>query len=562
MMPRNTAPHVSRLVAKEAGTAAFYLGLVAWLTWPLATSLGTRVPATNMLWTFDARFEIWALAWESHALVTAPTRLAHANIYHPTPYALFYGPPGFGVLPYFAPVFLATGNPALAINVTFLVSIALTAWALHLVVARWTGSNVAGFVAACAFLANRWLLWAWVPGVPQYSVLQFFPLIVLLASRVRVSAWLVPLVVFQSLADPLYIAPAVFAPLGVLAIGRLIRRDTRSGGWRLVGLLGLALLALTPVAAGFLAVRRLTPHLDSQTPYPFRPDVAVPPLVFGALGSTDVPTPALAVILLGGLAFLLRRRAAEPGVRTGWAHAALWAAVGIYIALPPRVLLDGWSLRLPQWWLPITRYWRTTANLGTAGLMGLALLTGLAFAECARLVSRPAVPARLRPLARSALAALLLGALYAAYQLGRDPIFPRPPLPSSYQLGVPLMPTSPLLAILRRPGGPLLELPAENIIQAAQAMYRSIFHWRPLLNGYASYWPEGFSERMALARRLPDADALATLRAETDLELILVHADPGAPKRAAWLELADRGGREDLRLLARDGPDLLFIVAP
>src|SRR5437867_7978392 len=366
----------------------------------------------------------------------------------------------------------------------------------------------------------------------------------------------------ECLAEPLYIAPAVFAPLGVLAIGRLIRRDTRSGGWRLVGLLGLALLALTPVAAGFLAVRRLTPHLDSQTPYAFRPDVAVPPLVFGVLGSTDVPTPALAVILLGGLAFLLRRRAAEPGVRTGWAHAALWAAVGIYIALPPRVLLDGWSLRLPQWWLPITRYWRTTANLGTAGLMGLALLTGLAFAECARLVSRPAVPARLRPLARSAFAALLLGALYAAYQLGRDPIFPRPPLPSSYQLGVPLMPTSPLLAILRRPGGPLLELPAENIVQAAQAMYRSIFHWRPLLNGYASYWPEGFSERMALARRLPDADALATLRAETDMELILVHADPGAPKRAAWLELAGRGGREDLRLLARDGPDLLFIVAP
>ena len=562
MMPGNTAPHVSRLVARQAGTAAFYLGLVAWLTWPLATSLGTRVPATNMLWTFDARFEIWALAWESHALVTAPTRLAHANIFHPTPYALFYGPPGFGALPYFAPVFLATGNPALAINVTFLVSIALTAWALHVVVRRWTGFNVAGFVAACTFLSNRWLLWTMPPSAPQYSILQYFPLIILLASRVRVSAWLVPLVAFQSLAELLYIAPAVYTPLAVLALARLIRCETRSGGRRLVGFLGLALLALVPVAAGFLTVRGLTPHLDSQSPHAFPADVARPPLLFGVLGPTDVPTPALAVILLGGLAFLLRRRAAEPGVRTGWAHAALWAAVGLYIALPPRVMLHGWSLRLPQWWLPITRYWRPIERLGSAGLMGLSLLTGLAFAECARLVSRPAVPARLRPLARSALAALLLGALYAAYQLGRDPIFPRPPLPSSYQLGVPLMPTSPLLAILRRPGGPLLELPANNIMQAAQAMYGSIFHWRPLLNGYASYWPEGFSERMALARRLPDADALATLRAETDLELILVHADPGAPKRAAWLELADRGGREDLRLLARDGPDLLFIVAP
>ena len=88
-LSRNAAPHVSRLVAGQAGTAALYLGLVAWLTWPLAISLGTRVPAPNMGWTFDARFATWALAWESHALVTAPTRLVHANIFHPTPYALF-----------------------------------------------------------------------------------------------------------------------------------------------------------------------------------------------------------------------------------------------------------------------------------------------------------------------------------------------------------------------------------------------------------------------------------------------------------------------------------------
>src|SRR5207249_1725756 len=157
------------------------------------------------------------------------------------------------------------------------------------------------------------------------------------------------------------------------------------------------------------------PHLDSQSPHAFPADVARPPLLFGVLGPTDVPTPALAVILLGGLAFLLRRRAAEPGVRTGWAHAALWAAVGLYIALPPRVMLHGWSLRLPQWWLPITRYWRPIERLGTAGLMGLSLLTGLAFTECARLVSRPAVPARLRPLARSALAAPLAGGVPRAH---------------------------------------------------------------------------------------------------------------------------------------------------
>src|SRR5881397_77853 len=56
-------------------------------------------------------------------------------------------------------------------------------------------------------------------------------------------------------------------------------------------------------------------------------------------------------------------------------------------------------------------------------------------------------------------------------------------------------------------------------------MYRSTFHWRPLLNGYSSYYPAGFGERMTIADHLPDADALTTLRRETGLDAILVHLD-------------------------------------
>jgi hypothetical protein len=118
-------------------------------------------------------------------------------------------------------------------------------------------------------------------------------------------------------------------------------------------------------------------------------------------------------------------------------------------------------------------------------------------------------------------------------------------------------------------------------------MYKSIFHWRPLVNGYSSYWPERFPARMALARRLPDRAALAALREETGVDLVLVRlgdfglverelcdlfhraglrkepcpSDPGAVERAPWLELAARGGRDDLRLIARDRDDLLFAVA-
>ena len=61
-------------------------------------------------------------------------------MYYPTRYALFYGSTAFGALPYFAPTYLISGNPVLALNLVLLSCVALTAWTLHIVVARWTGS--------------------------------------------------------------------------------------------------------------------------------------------------------------------------------------------------------------------------------------------------------------------------------------------------------------------------------------------------------------------------------------------------------------------------------------
>src|SRR5207245_10250730 len=110
---------------------------------------------------------------------------------------------------------------------------------------------------------------------------------------------------------------------------------------------------------------------------------------------------------------------------------------------------------------------------------------------------------------------------------------------------------------LRQPGGPHLGLPLgqggrEEPRSQARAMYRSTFHWRPLLNGYSSYWPSAHPRRMQLARRLPDPDALQALRAETGLEMILVHAaEVGSAERASG-----SAGPPVLRPVARAGEHL------
>jgi hypothetical protein len=94
-------------------------------------------------------------------------------------------------------------------------------------------------------------------------------------------------------------------------------------------------------------------------------------------------------------------------------------------------------------------------------------------------------------------------------------------------------------------------------------MYRSIFHARPLLNGYQGYWPPGFSERMQLATMLPASFALDMLCRQTGLELILVHSgELSERQRAVWLAAAEDKRRGNPRLAARDGDDLLFRTDP
>jgi hypothetical protein len=192
-----------------------YAAAVVWLTWPLAQHLGTHLPNTWVACRYDSLLIGWALAHQADALVSAPWTFGDGNIFHPAPHALFYGEPGFGALPWFMPAYLLTDNPTLALNVTFLLSVALTAWALHLVVHAWTGSHAGGLVAGWTFLSTPWVLWKWIPSAPNYAVLQYCPFIVLLAAlpglTVRRFALLLSLVILQGLVTIYVAVPLLLA---------------------------------------------------------------------------------------------------------------------------------------------------------------------------------------------------------------------------------------------------------------------------------------------------------------------------------------------------------------
>ena len=560
-----------------------YLGVVVWLTWPLAASVRSSMPSEGFAPSanqFDLYYSVWVLAHESHALVSAATSFAQANIYHPAPDALFYGPVALGALPLFAPVFLSTGNPVLAINVTFLLGIALTGVAMHVVVRRWTGSDLAGAVGAVTVIFNQWLIRGFVPTAPHWSALCYLPLIAFLAAtRLDSMRWvllLAPLVALQSLTEIVYVTPAVVGPLGVLAALRIVRRSTRAAGLRLIVALALAMLPLVPVCRGYLTVRAANPDLAMQTKWPYteadHPAVLPDQVLRG--GVPFLLTPAMMGLVALGVAALLwrhRSRAPSPRVPGGWAHGALWTVVGGCLALPPVVLLGGMEIRTPigylSAWFPSLQAIRMPSRIGIAGLVGLGILSGVAFGEISALIRTYVRRGRWAPCLSGALAVMVV---YLAHQAYGDNYWHSSyggngPMPAEYQLqAAPSIPAS-FLPILRSGRTALIELPLVSPVNPsghALAMFHSISHWRPILNGYSSYWPAGFPERITEAGRLPARDALDHLVESTGLSLIWVHTQSlPSRKHSAWTAPPrPGGGRRGLTLVAQEGPELLFAV--
>jgi len=540
--------------------------LVLWLTWPLVARVGAELPNTRLACRVDTLLAGWTLAWETHALATDPSRVLDANIYHPDPHALLYGPTFLAALPIFAPAFLATGNPVLALNLSFLVGLVLTAAALHVVAYRWTASHLAGAIAGLVFLTTRWTLQWWLPTAPPFALLELFPFIILVASRpfrgARDAVVLAVLVAAQGLTDVRYTTAAIVLPLGVLAAFRLALPRTRAAGARTAVAVALGLVLLAPIFAVHFDVRRRNPAIEEQTVWTIPPmPVRLPGGLMDENAPTGVPLASL-VLIIAGAALRWTGRGREATPDAAWHHAALWTIAGSFFAISAFYTPSGAVVRMPFTVLldrlGLQLVLRAPLRLGLGALMGAALLAALAFATCAATIARAARPGALRALAFAAVATTLV----AEYRWGLPGGW-RPPIPAAYPLAAPPAMAPAIADVLRAAPAPTLELPAAIPFQQTPAMWRSIGGWWPLVNGYSGYFPAAFPERMALAARLPDAAALGALVRDTQLAWVVVRTgDMGfSPARTVWGDLAARPSGA-LRLVARAGADLLFAVAP
>jgi hypothetical protein len=545
-----------------AATLACYVAAVVVLSWPLATVLATHLPNAGGTFVSDLYYAGWALAWQSHALLTEPARFTDANIYGGVPHALFYGPPGFGLLPAFLPVFAASDDATLSLNAALLLNLALTAAAVHVVVGRWTRSPWAAVAAGTTFLMAPAALGR-CAMTPQYAALwPVAPIVWIMAqpSLTRGAAVaLGVLIAVQAYTDAIYVAVPVFLVVGLSAVARGLRAGTRPEARRLAGALLLAAVAVAPLYAAYALVRADNPHLRVQSVWSAR-HLWVDPRTWLPLTVEPLTLDRLVgVLVLAGLLCRATVPGTDPVPWRVWRQAGAWFLVA---------LLLGWVLpvAVPAFRaLLIGTIARDVTRLGFVGLVPACLLAGLGFAACVA-TGRSALGRR----TGTVVAVLLLGGwIVTRVASFRWPIggYPVAAAPSS---GAELI-------FLRSGRGTVLELPIGALHldteSHARAMYRSTRHWRTLLNGYASYYPATFPVLVELARRAPAADALAELRRDAGLETIVLRTEPpkeGDPAKFAklhelwlwqWRQLGIKGPVAGPRIVYEDANVMVLTLA-
>ncbi len=488
--------------------------------------LGDHVYHQNMLGQ-DCLLHAWTIAWDQHALATAPCSLPDANIFHPERGTLFYSDHLLGLALVTAPLRLLTDDALLVHNLLLLAAMA----------AALVGGLVYGF-APMRFAADGCQI--------QMTAAWWMPLVIYAGQRAvrgdgrRWGAAAGLALLGQGLTG-IYVT-AFFAPFLALAHVWWWRRHPparAAGGWAalLAGELA-AVLLLMPTAFAYRGVQE---HLGTARS-PFLN--AILSLQWSMLPA-PVPVIGLSVLLAATLVRpfdLPRRLHEERGLFFGIAVGALLLALGPAASLPNDLGTVPGPYRLLVA-LPGFTALRVPARMLHVALLGASVLAAGGVAV-------------LRQVAWRAPAAVTLAAAVALV-LEQPPVAPgviRIPHPAQLDRVYRWLATEPL-------AGAIVELPMDPArLGTAVRQYASTAHWQRMLNGVSGIEPTMYPY---VARRLADfpaadvVDDLATL----GVRHAIVHTRALSPATRAALDEAERARRVIKRRWAH-GDTIAYALRP
>lgn len=525
-----------------AGALAFALALAVLHTWPLATAPGALSRHDNA----DAMLNEWIVAWVAHQAPRDPLHLFDANIFHPEPRALAFSEHMTVQGLMGAPAAWLGAPPLLVYNLLVLAGLALSAWAMGLLLWRWTGSRAAGVIAGTLLAFNAHTLTR-LPHLQALHV-EFLPIVllaldrVLVGRRTRDALLLGAACALQGLtSNYLLVFTFVAVAVGIVVRAGEVRRPAPARvSALLAGSAAVAALLLGPFLYPYYLSQReqgLTRSLDEVALYAstWRDYLATAGRLHYAawshryLDGATALFPGVFALALAGVALVAR-----PGLRD--ARIRMAAAIGVAgVALSFGPALPGYAALYR--WVPILQGLRGAARFGFLALMAVAMLAGFGAAALrARWGARAWWP-------------VLAVALFA----GVNAEALRAPLSFRPFGGVPRIYHS-----LRDPAvRAVAEFPffrAQDVLRNAPYVLNSTAHWKPLVNGYSGFVPRSYPAIADALRPFPGGGSAAELR-RLGVTHVVVHLDAygshaaemaSALSATAWLTLV--ASERDIRV--------------
>ena len=486
------------------------------MTWPQA-----RVIATEATPHQDVYFNLWRLEWFAHAVVTQPTRLFDANIFHPERDTLALSDAMIveGIVA--APLIWARLPPVLAHNLLLLSAIALSGASMFALARYLTDGYAAAIVAGVIFafapyrfehfmhMELEWTMWMPLAFLALHRLYD--------TGGMKYGAALGVCLGLQMLSSIYY---GIFLAAAIaLAAPLLVVRDRSVGLRAVLAPLAVAVAILVGVTALYAR-----PYTRVRAKTGDRPVSEVN--AFAA-----VPASYLAATpdnWLYGRSDRRERRTSGPERRLfPGAIATLLAAAGLLFVTPSRrsivylLLLvaafeaslgfSGYSYRFLYQHVTVFRSLRAMSRLGAVVLMSVAILAAYGY--------RAVVVAR-SSWKRNGVVAIVVLALLVEYRVTLT-LVPYPnAAPELYRM------------LRAQPPGVVLECPAPHADALpgddARYAYMSTFHWFPLVNGYSGVYPPSYLYRLERLRDFPGDVSIRQMQAD-GVQYVIVH-------RAAYSE--------------------------
>jgi hypothetical protein len=548
----------------------FFLGLSILMTWPVFSRMATDLPGRPG----DPEYETWILSWVSHKFVTGPSGLFDTNAFYPVKNSLAFSDHLLGMAcSLFGPVYLASGNPVLAYNFTFLATFVLAGFGFWLLAFDLTGSFWAGLLAGLAF-AFPPFRFQHITHMHLQSIFWIPYILIALFRYVRGGrlAWLFLFFAFYlfQITSTYYYAFYVTFVLAWAFIAALLLKREKGKTKRLFIALGasfLAVLLLALLSIPYFQVSRehgFKRTIHENTEYSSDPAEYITPswesLLYGNLRSSlpwaqAFPErygffPGFAILALAAIGLLRRHElqtaeSQEPPRRPDFPY-RLFAfgllAGGIIFSLGPYLVWAGKTTSIPlpfrllYWAVPGFHSTRCPDRMVSIAIVGLAVLVGLGAAFVLKKIR-----SRGRMLEPAATCFLIL---FMLLELGipRIPMFDAPSgdrIPAVYRW----VASTPKNSVF-------IEYPSNDF----RAMYFSIFHWRRIANGWGGFVPRDTRYFHTLLRFFPAQASIQGFR-DYGIEYVLVHYRRMETMNARTLKghIENRPDLEEAASFPRDG---------